>query len=93
MFCKIKYIVFKIKILFYCFVVHLDITRYFHSLKSILDDLFKEYIVPVVFINKIYAANSLLFQLVAFKMYAIPKSLMLQLVAMDIYWKQSLKST
>ena len=31
MFCKIKYIVFKIKILFYCSVVHLEVQYRCHG--------------------------------------------------------------
>ena len=65
----------------------------FNYLKIILlDDSFKE-IKPMVLLKCIYCnKKSLLFQLVVFKRYAIIKTVLLfQLVAMNNYWKQSLR--
>ena len=71
---------------------------YRHYLKSILkDNLGKEYINPVVFINLKYMHcninKSLSFQLIVFKIYTIIEAVccFIKLVAMNIYQKQSLR--
>ena len=54
-----------------------SVIRYFHFLESILnDDSFKEYMNPVVFIKLKYilSKNVYLFPMVAFKTYAIMKT-------------------